>query len=209
MVARQEWFAAEVRSQRHHHPVRARRPSRREKFAARLEAEWSRLVCIQGEANAWPARAVGRPEPEVVHWVAHRPATGETYEAVVAPRQLLAPSTSKHVALSEERLRAGGSVESWHRSWRAFMQPGDLLVQWGHYYSALAAGNGLALSEEAIDLRPEVSQILKRRLRSLEDCLAGLALPPAVPDLPGRGGRRLAALVDVVKALRAASLDRR
>jgi len=209
MVARQQWFAAEVRSQRHRYPVRPRRPSRREKFAAHLEAVWPRLVCIQGEANAWPARTPGRPEPEIVHWVAHRPATGETYEAVVAPRQPLAPSTSRHVALSEERLRAGAPVESWHRSWGAFMQPGDLLVQWGHYYSALAAGNGLALAQEedAIDLRPEISQILKRRLRHVEDCLAGLLLPPAVAELPGRGGRRLAGLVAAVKALRTTSLS--
>ena len=206
MVARQQWYAAEVRSQRHLHPVRPRRPSRRERFAERLAADWSRLVCIQGEANAWPARAPSRPAPEIVHWVAHRPATGETFEAVIAPRHPLAPSTPRHVALPAERLQAGGTVEEWHRAWRAFLQPGDLLVQWGHYYSALAARDGLDLGsfdEDAIDLRPEVSQILKRRLGGVEQCLPALGLPPAIAALQGRGGGRLAALVAAVTALRA------
>jgi hypothetical protein len=204
MVARQEWYAAEVRSQRHRHPVRARRPSRRDKLAARLEAAWPRIVCVQGEANAWPARTPDRPEPEIVHWVAHRPATGERFEAVVAPRRTLAPSTSKHIAVPEDRLRAGGSLAEWQRSWRAFARPDDLLVQWGRYYGGLAARDGLEVDDDGavLDLRPEVSQILKRHLGTVEECLTGLGIGPPVRDLDGRGGLRLAALVAAVTALR-------
>ncbi len=204
MVARQEWYAAEVRSQRHRQPVRARRPSRRAKLAARLGAEWPSIVCIQGEANAWPARTPSRPEPEIVHWVAHRPSTGERYEAVVAPRQALAPSTSRHIDVSSERLLAGASLDDWHRSWRAFVRPGDRLVQWGRYYGTLAARDGLELDDAApLDLRSEVSQILKRHLGTVEECLAGLDLAAAASDLDGRAGRRLTALVTAVTALRA------
>jgi DTW domain-containing protein YfiP len=202
MVARQERFATEVNSQRHRHPARRRRPTRRTKLAARLAAAWPRVVCVQGEANAWPTRAPGRPGPEIVHWVAHRPATGETYDAVVAPRQVLAPSTPAHVQLAAERLLAGDTVEQWQRSWRAFSRADDLLVQWGHFYGALAATGGLEISEESIDLRPEVSQILRLRLGSVEECLAGLGLAPAPLGVAGRGGRRLEGLVAAVTALR-------
>jgi DTW domain-containing protein YfiP len=203
MVARQEWYAAEVRSQRHRQPVRARRPSRRDKLAARLAAAWPDVVCIQGEANAWPARTPDRPEPEIVHWVAHRPATGEHFAAVIAPRRLLAPSTSQHIALSAEQLRAGQSVDDWQRSWRAFVRPGDLVVQWGRYYSGLAAHDGVDPDRDGLtlDLRPEVSQILKKHLGTVDDCVIGLglAVPPA--ELDGRAGRRLAALVSAVRGL--------
>jgi DTW domain-containing protein YfiP len=204
MVARQEWYAAEVRSQRHRQPVRARRPSRRDKLSARLAAEWPHVVCIQGEANAWPARTPDRPEPEIVHWVAHRPSTGESYAAVIAPRRALAPSTPRHIALSDEQLRAGGSIADWQRSWRAFVRPGDLLVQWGRYYGGLAAHDGIDLDREGatLDLRPEVSQILKRHLGTLDDCAAALGAAVPAAELAGRAGRRLAALVASVSALR-------
>ena len=204
MVARQEWYAAEVRSQRHRQPVRAPRSSRRDKLAARLAAAWPRVVCVQGEANAWPARTPDRPEPEIVHWVAHRPATGESYAAVIAPRRALAPSTPRHIALPAEQLRAGGSAQDWQRSW---MLPSCglaiLLVQWGRYYGGLASREGLDLDDVGtqLDLRPEVSQILKRHLGTVDDCLTGLGVATAPLEFDGRGGRRLAALVAAVTAL--------
>ena len=203
LVARQEWFATTVHSQRHQLSVRTRRPSRRARLAAALQAAWPRLVCVQGEANAWSARNPDRPAPEIVHWVAHRPATGETYEAVVAPRAALAPSTPVHIGLSAARLLGGGPLSSWHGGWRAFSRPGDLLVQWGHYYGELAATNGLPLGTEGegIDLRAEASQALRRRLGTVDDCLAALGVLPARLGLEGRGGRRLAGLVAAVAAL--------
>jgi hypothetical protein len=207
MVARQEWFASEIRSQRHRHPARRRRDTRRTKLAARLAAAWPRVICVQGEANAWPTRAPGRPDPEIVHWVAHRPATGETYEAVVAPRRSLAPSTPAHVELSAQRLAAGVTVDDWQRSWRAFSGPADLVVTWGHFYDQLAASGGLTLGDESIDLRPEVSQILRLRFGAVEECLTGLRVGPATLGLAGRAGRRLAGLVAAVTALHIAPLE--
>jgi DTW domain-containing protein YfiP len=207
MVARQEWFASEVRSQRHRHPVRAPRPSRRARLAARLAAAWPQVVCIQGEANAWPARTPARPTPEIIHWLAHRPSTGESFEAVVAPRGALAPSTPGHVEVTAARLMAGGTVEEWQRSWSAFRRPGDLFVQWGHYYGELAAAGGLDLAGDALDLRSEASQALRRRLGTVDECVSALAVGPARPAFDGRAGRRLAALVAALAALRAPAVD--
>lgn len=83
-----------------------------------------------------------RESPETVHWVAHRPATTETFEAVVAPRRRLAPKTPQHVELESERLRAGGTLQAWHRASSEFTRPDDVLVVWGTFHRDLAAAAG-------------------------------------------------------------------
>src|SRR5439155_20345473 len=188
MVERQERFASEVASSRHQRrqrKTRARAPT----LAMRLTAEWPRLVCIQGEANGWPARDPARHEPEIVHFVACRPATGELYEAVVAPRHPLAPLTPQHIGLPAARLAAGGSVESWQRSWQAFCPPDSVVVQWGSYYTSLATAEGLTLPQRRIDLRGDLTQSAVRPRRgTLEDCVERLKLSIGPPALDGRGG---------------------
>ena len=201
MVERQQWFQAEVHARRHHF-TRRKRVSPRTKLAARLVADWSRLVCIHGEANAWPHRYSARPEPETVHWVAHRPASNRTFEAVLAPRQALAPGTRDHIDLSPERLRAGGTVQQWHDDWKDFTDPGDILVTWGSYYRELAAADGLALSFPSMDLRVEATRLLQRRFGTIENALGPLDATPSPLALLGRGGRRLSALVGVLESLR-------
>jgi hypothetical protein len=168
----------------------------------RLAAVWPRLVCIHGEANGWPARDPARHDPEIVHFVACRPATGERYEAVVAPRHPLAPLTPRHIELSAERLAAGGTVESWRRSWEAFCPPDSVIVYWGSFYARLAADEGWTLPQARIDLRGQLTQLSVRAPGgTLEDCVARLQLPIGPPALDGRGGRRLAALVGLVTAI--------
>ena len=200
MVERQERFAVEVAASRHQRRERAPRP-RGPTLAMRLCAEWPRLVCIQGEANGWPARDPARHEPEIVHFVACRPATGERYEAVIAPRRPLAPLTPRHIELDHERLDSGVSVESWQRSWQAFCPPDSVVIQWGSFYTKLASDEGLRIPSRRIDLRGELTQSsLRPSGGTLEDCLAqlGIAMPP--PLFAGRGGRRLAALVALTAA---------
>ena len=202
MVARQKWFQAEVHTSRHNFS-RRERTSPRNKLAARLAAIWSRIVCVHGEANAWPRHHPEREEPETVHWVAHRPATAETFEAVMAPRQPLAHATPDHVELSRERLRSGGSVQQWHDAWTGFTRPDDILVMWGTYYRDLAAADGLPLAVPSMNLRDEVSRLLGLRFGTVEQSMATLGATPAPLALPGRGGRRLAALVGALESLRA------
>jgi DTW domain-containing protein YfiP len=201
MVERQQWFQAEVHARRHHFS-RRKRVSPRTKLAARLAADWSRLVCIHGEANAWPHRYAARPEPETVHWVAHRPATAETFEAVLAPRQVLAPGTRDHIDLSPERLRAGGTVRQWHDDWTDFTRPDDILITWGTYYRDLAAADGLSLGFPSMDLRVEATRLLQRRFGTIENSMGPLDATSAALALSGRGGRRLSALVGVLESMR-------
>lgn len=204
MVDRQLWFESEVGSSRHHHVPRKRKSSPRAALAARLTASWSRLVCVHGEANARSRRDPVRQEPETIHWVAHRPATAETFESVLAPRRELGPETPRHVELSYERLNAGGTVQAWHSAWREFTRPDDILILWGTYYRNLAAADGLPLAFPSVDLRVEASNVLRRRIGTLESCTAALDATPSPMGLDGRGGRRLAALVGVLESLRGA-----
>ena len=202
MVERQRWFQAEVHASRHQSARRAVvLPGAA--LAARLAADWPRLVCVHGEANAWPRQHVERQEPETVHWIAHRPATAETFEAVMAPRRVLAPATPEHVELPPERLRAGGTVRDWHDAWIDFTRPDDILVMWGTFYRDLASADGLPLVFPSLNLRTEASRLLRRRVGTVEKALASLGATPAPLGLPGRGGRRLAALVGALESLRA------
>jgi DTW domain-containing protein YfiP len=204
MVDRQERFANEIGASRHQRSYPRERRKRRPTLAMRLAAEWPRLVCVQGEANGWAVRDPARHDPVTVHFVACRPATGELYEAVVAPRRPLAPLTPRHLELTGERLAAGVSVEEWQRSWEAFCKPDDLLVQWGSFYTNLAASEGLRLAQRRIDLRGELTQSsLRPRGGTLEECAAQLGTTMTPLGLDGRGGRRLAALVSVLETIRA------
>ena len=201
MVDRQERFATEIASSRHarrERPLRQRAPS----LETRLAADWSHLVCIQGEANGWPARDPARHDPEIVHFVAVRPATGERYEAVIAPRRPLAPMTPSHIEVPLEQLVGGDSVEAWRRSWQAFCPPDSVVVQWGSFYTRLATDEGLMLPSDGIDLRGELTHSARRPPGgTLEDCVASVALEVPPLDLAGRAGRRLAALAALTTAL--------
>lgn len=208
MVARQQRFELEVHARRHHRHARAAHPGRVPRhlsLPARIAAAWPRLVCVQADANGWPAGHPDRQPPELVHWVAHRLATGETYEAVLAPRCPLAPSTPSHVGLAAEALLAGWSRDRWLTTWRAFLRDDEILVSWGLFGRDLAVEEGLFLPESRLDLRAETSQLLRRRVGTIEDCASALGVPASdVPAaVPGRAGRRLAVLVAVAAALRA------
>jgi DTW domain-containing protein YfiP len=199
MVAKQRWYQTQVRSQRHR--LLAERPRRRPTLGMRLRADWSRLICVQGEANAWPRRDPARADPETIHWLAGRPATGETFEAVVAPRRALAPSTPAYAQLPADRLLAGSSVADWHRSWSAFARPDDVIVLWGTFYRDLAVREGLPLGPVCIDLRGEMSQWLRGRVGTIEECLRRMSIQPSPAPLGGRAGRRLAGLTAIVQSV--------
>ncbi len=208
MVQQQERFATEVNARRHQTAATTRAKERPPRFDARLRDLWPRIVCVQGEANAWPISEPSRPPPEIVHWAAYRPATGETYEAIVSPREPLGPATPRHVGLSAEQIMGGVDVNTWQTSWRAFQKDDDVFLTWGLYYAGLAEENGLCFgdanvpdSSNVIDVRAEASRYLQTRVGTVEHCLERLEGTPVVLDIGGRAGRRLSALGGVMRAL--------
>jgi DTW domain-containing protein YfiP len=199
MVERQRHFATTVQSGRHRrfrelHPPRDRIP-------APLRKRQDDLVCVHGEANAWPNLHPDRTPPETVHWLAKRLSTGETFEAVIAPRGRLAPSTCRHIKLPPELLERGESWGAFVESFSRFLRPTDLLVSWGHFPLGTLVADGFRLEHKAIDIRPVVGNVLRRRTGTVEECVTnfGITAPPSWAQ--GRGGERLASLCAVVERL--------
>ena len=204
MVDKQQWYQVQVGQGRSRHH---RKPSRRQPPFARLIENYDRIVCLQGEANAWALRDPERRDPSIVHWVAHRPVNGESYEMIVAPTGPLAPLTPGHIRLTKAQLLAGTTRDAWLHSWQAFLRPDDLLVQWGRFYSNVAERDGMTLPVGTVDLRVMSAQDLRRRSGTIEELLQRIAPGRTVPDLgiQGRAGQRLSTLVALVKALVAGS----
>ena len=158
------------------------------------------LVCVAAEANAWPyTSGPEHPADELVHWVAHRVTTGETFSAVAAPERALSPSTPFHTGLAAERLAAAGSRADLLAAFAGFLRAGDHVLAWGHYGPGLFTLAGGALPGPAIDVRAAAQRFTHRKFGSLEDYAATLGPPP--PALAeGRAGRRAALLAQIVRA---------
>jgi len=203
MVETQLDFVAREQRPRHRRSVEARvRPLVAPALSERPEA----LVIGYGEANAWPYGSPGIHLPEVVHWAAVRPATGERFEAYVAPSGPLAPSFEAHSLLLAGRIVSGESRADFSRRLGAFMRPDDVLVSWGFYASELLRAEGIALPPR-LDLREAAIHALGRRVGQLGDYLAALGTTPSAPWAAGRTGIRLAAMEALAQRLRDARRD--
>jgi len=195
-------LACQARSprRRERHPRPPRPPGHR--VPGVVTDRFDDLVCVVGEANAWPYRAgVASPPEELVHWVAHRVATGQTFDVIAAPERPLSPSTTFHSELAEDDLRRGVARAELFTRFAGFCRPRDLLCAWGHYSHNLALASGGTLPTERLDLRADARRMVQRKLGSLEAYAATIAAPPPPPPLTaGRAGRRLAMLVQIVRA---------
>jgi DTW domain-containing protein YfiP len=194
MVESQLRYVASSTGSRHRmHSRRTNRPSR-SPIPPALREHRADLLCVHGEANTWPRLAPVRHAAEIVHWVARRPATGEVFEAVIAPRHPLAPRTSSHIRIEDSALLAGETWASFVTRWQAFLRPSDVVVTWGHFPGNTLAMEGLLLPSPRFDAHAVACALLKKRTGTLEDCLPRMNLPAPEPCGLGRGGFRLAAL---------------
>ena len=201
MVARQQRFAHEVHAARHRR-LPGLRPRRTPAGLQHIRANLGRIVCVHGEANAWPLRHPAWQPAEIVHWVAQRMATGQRYEALVRPRRALAPSVLRHLGLSEAGLGRGIDVQAWRRSWDEFRRPDDLLVFWGSFPGDVARLDQLDLGPDVIDLRSESSQWFHRKAGPVEAMAELVGAQPADDaGALGRGGHRLAQLLGILREI--------
>jgi DTW domain-containing protein YfiP len=205
MIDTQLHYARTVRGARQRHAVFRSRPARRPKPLQILRARAADVVCLHGEANAWPARRPGGHPAEIVHWIARRASSGETFEAIIAPRRPLAPAIPAHIRIAREQLAAGESWDSFRARWAAFAREDDLICAWGRYPVDLLESEGVALPAARIDMRPAAGAFLGARTGSVEDCSARLGVDIPDPFASGRGGARLAALTAIVDRMLAAA----
>jgi DTW domain-containing protein YfiP len=211
MVEHQLAFASKVRDARHLRAAIARGPRRARRAQApalaALRAAADRLVCVHGEANAFPVRTPGRRPPEIVHWLAWRPATGERFEAIVAPRGPLAPSASLQLRLDRATLEAGEPWDAFRARWEAFLRQDDVLCAWGHFPLDTLAREPVRMPAGRLDARVAANGLLGARTGTADECARRLEEAGHLTDAPapaparGRGGARMAQLERVVAAL--------
>ena len=200
MVDMQLDFVARENRPRHR---RSAVPRLRPLVAPALSERPESLVVGYGEANAWPYGSGELHPPEVVHWAAVRPATGERFEAYVAPSGPLAPSFEAHSRLVAERIQGGEARADFAHRLGAFLRPDDVLASWGFYASELLRTEGLAIPPR-LDLREAAIHALGRRAGQLGDYVTALEAPLRSPWAAGRTGMRLAAMEALVERLRGA-----
>ncbi len=202
MVDAQVAFAQRFQQARVRHE-RGPRPPRRRLPTSLTDGN---LLCIAGEANAWPygsgERAAPYPE-ELVQWLAFRPRTGERFELVKAPRHL-APMTAAHLAISRRALESGCTGEFLHQQWRAFVRDDDVLCSWGTYATTLFEAEGGYLPPLRLDLRQVARAYIKGRFGTLDEQLVRLGVASSAIGA-GRAGERLGQLVVLTRFLEEAA----
>ncbi len=136
-----------------------------------------------------------------MHWIAHRPATSETLDVIVRPRNPLAPSTAPHIGLREDELMAGASPSELFERWSTFVREDDVVCSWGHYPVGIFGQAGGTLPPTRIDLRQVARVLLRGRAGTMDAVLDKLGLSPLSPLGRGRGGVRAAQLVCIAEHL--------
>jgi DTW domain-containing protein YfiP len=200
MVDAQLAYEARYRDAPSRHARKPRPPPAPPHVPAVLRERFGGVVCVYGEANAWPYGSAERASgcsDELVHWVAQRPSTGETLDVVLAPRHPVSPSTALHSGLSAEVLAGGRAIAELEERWRAFVRETDVVCSWGHYVTTLFTGMGLPLAGERVDLRHAARVYARGKVGTLDDFVARLGATPSPPAGPGRAHVRLAQIAAI------------
>lgn len=162
-----------------------------------------RLVCLIGEANAWPHDRVlgGPPHPhELVHCLAAEAGGEAVFEQLIAPRLPLSRSPIEHALLTEDELAGGASLSDARAAWDRFVRPDDVLCVWGHHALGMLQRDDMTLPARRIDIRAVARDLLKTRSGSAEELVERRGLPWRSAGR-GRGGRRLGMLVAITRWL--------
>lgn len=199
MVEHQLRIAADKKHSRHLLSAIAR-SVKNPKPPRRPPLQQDNLVVAYGEANAWPRGSEHGPHPELVHVVAERVATGERFEAYVAPERPLSPGFTIHTGIPVDRVLAGESRASFHARLAAFLRPHDHLAVWGFYVLKLLRDGGIDVPE-VIDLRATATRYLGRRAGDVADMARALSADVDEPWAMYRTGQRHAAAKSVARAL--------
>ncbi|MBK7951957.1 MAG: DTW domain-containing protein [Deltaproteobacteria bacterium] len=162
-----------------------------------------RLLCVVGEANAWPYdRALAAPPHphELVQCLAAGLDGERVFERLIAPRLPLSRSPMEHALLDEAELMRGDSLVQARSVWASFVRPEDVLCVWGHHALGLMQRDAMVLPERRIDVREVARDHLKSRAGTPEQLVERLGLAWQ-PIGRGRGGRRLGMLVAICRWL--------
>jgi len=159
-----------------------------------------RLLVVYGE----PVELSGRQDPErreIAVWAAHRPATGETFHALVRPTRH--PPSAEHLARLELQADAWqDAVEpaAFLARWQRFLRADDLLCVWNSSTLGLLR-EATGLSASALHLKAGYCNLRGGHCGTLAEVVAREALEAPTLGLPGRTARRLAQSVAMTRWL--------
>jgi DTW domain-containing protein len=184
--------------------IRNRRPNKPQRSTAIevLRRGADKIVCVGGEANAWPCRDLEHRSAypdEIVQWVARRLSSGERFEFFAAPQNPLSPSTPSHLDIDAAVLHAGGDIGTLLERWRCFVQEDDIICSWGRYATSLFVRSGGYLPPNQFDLRLIAKDLLKRNIGTMDEFCATLDAQACQPMATGRAGTRLAQLARIAR----------
>jgi DTW domain-containing protein YfiP len=165
----------------------------------------SDLVCVHGEANAWPYGSAERTAggDDLVQWSAYRVATGETFHRFVAPSRRLSPSTAFHLEVPDASILGGVTPRELFAAWSAFVKPTDVLCSWGTYAPGLFLRAGGSLGGTHVDVRRAARLHALAKVGTMDDFLVRLgAVAAPRPGVAGRAAKRLGQLVAICERLR-------
>jgi DTW domain-containing protein YfiP len=167
---------------------------------AEQRSRLARAVVMHGEVNAHSRGSDVAGEPELVHFVAQRAATGELFEAFLRPRRPLGPNVPFQLKLSGEWLVAGETIEAFLSRWRAWLRTDDVLCGWGPFTRQKLVDEGDE-EREWMDLRYVTAMRLQRRPGSPLEALRLWSDRPPSPAGHGRAGELVGALSALVPLL--------
>ncbi len=189
------------RSERRVSRFRSARPRERRAVDPRL-ADPRALVCYAETAPMTPGAPPGSAR-ELLHWVAARVDTGETFEAVLRPAAS-APSDEhlRHVGVDRAELERGESLPEARRRFLAFAAEGAPLFSWTPTTIAWGAPV-LPATPPHGTLKASYCNVVQRSSGLLEEATTREGLRPAELPCRGRAGRRLSHALALARWLRA------
>lgn len=147
----------------------------------------SKMVLVDGAANATEQTATPGARPELVHLVACR-ASGERFEAFIRPRRPLGQGVPHQVGVPGPLLLGGEDVGVALARFRAFVGEGGVLGTWGSFVMDLLDNEGFQ-RPTSIDLRDLSARHLRRRTGGVSNAARALGVDDPGPRGSGRAGR--------------------
>jgi DTW domain-containing protein YfiP len=197
-------------AERQHHRGRGPRPPKppRPRLSTPLAGRETDVVCVIGEANAWPRGVDRSPAPfpqELVQWIAHRPSTGETFEAIVRPQRPVSPAIESQIGLRADEVLGGEALGDALARWRAFVRETDVVCAWGDYGTGLFDEVGGYVPGVVFDVRRHARTEANSNVGGPLEYLAKLggAEDDTTPCGRGRAGVRLGQIVAIARRLAA------